>query len=153
MKTLFHTSTTAALLLLLLAWTSAPAAAQTARIEVAQLEHLTAKASETVDVNIDEKLLQITAKLLSNKGDEAKIKELINGVKGIYVKSFEFDQEGAYGSAEVESIRSQLRNPLWSRIVGITDRKEGTVEVYLMTSGSQVGGLAVLASGERRRSS
>src|SRR5262245_6478499 len=145
MKTLFHTLTIATLLLLLIAGTTASALAQTARIEVSQLEHLTAKASETVDVNIDEKLLQMTAKLFSNKGDEAKIKDLINGLKGIYVKSFEFEQEGVFSNADVESIRVQLRNPSWNRIVGVNSRKEGSVEVYLMTNGSQVGGLAVLA--------
>jgi len=145
MKTLFHTLTIATLLLLLIVGTTASALAQTARIEVSQLEHLTAKASETVDVNIDEKLLQMTAKLFSNKGDEAKIKDLINGLKGIYVKSFEFEQEGVFSNADVESIRVQLRNPSWNRIVGVNSRKEGSVEVYLMTNGSQVGGLAVLA--------
>ena len=112
-----------------------------------QLDHLGAKASETVDVNIDERLMQITGKFLSGKEpDEVKIKELINGLKGIYVKRFEFERDGDYSQADLESIRSQLRNPAWSKILNVTSKKEGSIEVYLMTNASQVGGLVVVAT-------
>lgn len=121
--------------------------AQTARIEMAQLDHLGAKASESVDVNIDERLMQITAKFLSSKEpDEVKVKEIINGLKGIYVKSFEFERDGDYTQADIESIRSQLRNPAWSKILNVTSKREGGIEVYLMTSANQVGGLVVVAT-------
>jgi len=38
-----------------------------------------------------------------------------------------------------------LRGPLWSRLVNVTSKKEGIVEVYLMLNGDQISGLAVLA--------
>ena len=146
MKTLFQTIRIVSLFLLLTGCAAVTARAQSARLQVSQLEHLAGKASETVDVNIDEKLLQLTAKIFGKGDDEAEIKRLIEGLKGIYVKSFEFEKEGEYGDADVESIRAQLRNSAWSRIIGINSRKEGSVEVYLMTNGSQIGGLAVLAT-------
>ncbi|MCM3903862.1 MAG: DUF4252 domain-containing protein, partial [Pyrinomonadaceae bacterium] len=118
MRKLFKTVRLASLALLLVLGISATARSQSARIEMGQLDHLGTKASETVDVNIDERLMQLTAKFLSGKEpDELKIKELINGLKGIYVKSFEFERDGDYTQADIESIRSQLRNPAWSRIV------------------------------------
>jgi hypothetical protein len=147
MRTLFKTLKLASLPLLLVFGVSATARAQTARIELGQLDHLEAKASGTVDVNIDERLMQLTAKFLSGKEpDEAKIKELINGLKGIYVKSFEFERDGDYSQADIESIRSQLRNPAWSRILNVTSKREGSIEVYLMSSAAQVGGLVVVAA-------
>ena len=86
--------------------------------------------------------MQIAAKVFNDQDvDEAKIKKLVNGLKGIYVKSFEFDNEGEYSPADVESIRSQLRGPLWSRLVNVTSKKNGIVEVYLMLVGDQVSGL------------
>ena len=98
-------------------------------------------------MNIDEHLIQLTAKFLSNKEpDEIKVKEIVNGLKGIYVKSFQFEKEGEYATADLDSIRSQLRAPGWSRIVNFFSKKEGSVEVYLMTNGSHISGLAVLAS-------
>ena len=74
-----------------------------------------------------------------------KVKEIINGLKGIYVKVYEFEHENEYTPADVESIRAQLRTPAWSRIVSINSKKEGTVEVYLMTVNERISGLAVLA--------
>ena len=123
------------------------ATAQTARIKTSSLDYLAAKASETVDVNIDESLMQLAAKVFKSKDpDEARVKHLVSGLKGIYVRVFEFEKEGEYAAADLESIRSQLRGTGWSKIVNVRSKKEGNVDVYLMTSGSQVLGLAVLAA-------
>jgi hypothetical protein len=137
--------------LLVVLGATASATAQTARIQTSSLDHLAAKASETVDVNIDESLMQLTSKVFNSKEpDEARVKQLVAGLKGIYVKMFEFEKEGEFVAADLESIRVQLRTPGWSKIVNAQSRKEGSVDVYLMTSGSQILGLAVLASGPKQ---
>ncbi len=112
------------------------------------LDRLASKASETVDVTLDGSLLQLAGKFLSGaKADEAKVKNLITGLKGIYVKSFEFDKEGAYTPADVEAIRSQLRAPGWSRIVGVVSRRDGeNAEIYVKPKGDRIGGLVILAA-------
>jgi hypothetical protein len=136
----------ASLAVLVILGGAAGAMAQNPRIQTSQLDALAAKASQTVDVNLDERLMQIGAKFLSDKDEEVKIKNLINGLKGIYVKSFEFEAEGQYSEADLEGIRSQLRNPAWNKIVNVHSKKEGSVEVYLMQVGTQISGLAVLAT-------
>ncbi|HKB68940.1 MAG TPA: DUF4252 domain-containing protein [Pyrinomonadaceae bacterium] len=136
----------AALAVLLVLGATATAMAQNPRIQTSQLEGLAAKASETVDVNIDESLMALTIKFLGKDDDERKVKELVSGLKGIYVKSFEFESEGQYTDADLESIRSQLRNPAWSRIITAKSKKDGSIEVYLMHTGAQISGLAVLAT-------
>jgi uncharacterized protein DUF4252 len=123
--------------------------AQDPRIQTASLDHLAAKASQTVDVNIDERLIRLAAKLLSDKGDEKEVKELVTGIKGIYVKSFEFDADGQYTPADIESIRSQLRAPSWSRLLNVSSKKEGSLEVYVLLNGEVIGGLAVIAAEQR----
>jgi hypothetical protein len=121
--------------------------AQGGRIEMSSLDRLAAKASQTVDVSIDERLIQVTAKFLSNKDpEEAKVKEIVNGLKGIYVKSFEFEKDGEYTPADVEAIRSQLRTAAWTRVLNVTSKREGSLEVYIMTDASKFGGLAVVAA-------
>jgi hypothetical protein len=124
------------------------ARAQTARLQLSQLDYLAGKASETVDVNLDEHLMQSTAKFFSsNDPDDAAVKEVLSGIKGIYVKSFEFEHEGDYSTADVESIRSQLRTAGWTKIVGVISRKDGeNVEVYLMDGGDRIGGLVVIST-------
>jgi hypothetical protein len=151
MKTLFHINIKTALTAILLILAPALVAnAQDSRIQMSGLDHLTAKASQTVDVNIDERLMRIAVKVLSDKDeDEREVKKLVGGLKGIYVKRFEFDTPGQYAAADVEPIRTQLRAPGWTRLVGVTTRKEGMLEVYLLFNGEQVAGLAVLHTDEK----
>jgi Domain of unknown function (DUF4252) len=126
------------------------AKAQDSRIQLSSLDHLAVKASQTVDVNIDERLMRMAAKVFSDKDeDERDVKKLIEGLKGIYVKSFEFETDGQYEIADVETIRTQLRAPGWTRLVNVTSRKEGMTEVYLRFNGELVNGLAVLHTNEK----
>lgn len=127
----------------------AAAQAQDSKIQMASLDHLAAKASQTVDVNIDERLMRLASKLFSDHGDEKEVKELLVGIKGIYVKSFEFENDGQYSTADVDSIRAQLRGPSWTRLVNFTSKKDGNLEVYLLMNGEQIGGLAVLSTDDR----
>jgi len=132
--------------LLLIFAATLTAKAQGARIQLSNLDHLAARASQTVDVNIDERLVQIAWRALSSDDvDEAKVKKIVSGLKGIYVKSFEFENPGEFTPADVELIRSQLRGPAWSRLVNVTSKKDGSVEVYMMLVGDQISGLAVLS--------
>ena len=132
--------------ILLLMTATLVAQAQDSRIQLASLDHLAAKASQTVDVTVDERLMRMAGNWLKGDGDEKQIKKLITGLKGIYVKSFEFATDGQYTTADLESIRTQLRGPGWSRMVNVTSKKDGILEVYLMFTGDQVSGLAVLHS-------
>lgn len=130
---------------------SGSASAQEAKLNIGQLDKLAAKAAETVDVNLDEKLLQLASRFInSNNPQEASIKELIAGLKGVYVRVFEFDKPGDYAPADLEAIRSQLRAPGWTKIVGVISRREGqNVDVHLNMQGNNVVGLAIIASEPR----
>src|SRR3954469_18783697 len=133
--------------LILLLFGALTASAQDPRIQTTSLDYLTAKASQTVDVNIDEHLLQMTAKFFSSTDpDEKEIKKLISGLKGIYVKVFDFEHENEYTTADVDSIRSQMRGPGWTKILNVNSKKEGSIEVYLLTTNDQIGALAVVAA-------
>lgn len=143
MKTLF-------IACLLIIATAFVARAQDSRIQMSSLDHLAAKASQTVDVSIDERLIRIAAKVLSDTDtDEKEVKKLLIGLKGVYVKHFEFENDGQFVAADVESIRTQLRAPGWSRMVGVNSKKEGNFEVYLLMNAEQIGGLAVLHTDQR----
>src|SRR5215470_7869858 len=126
------------------------AKAQDSRIQMSGLDHLAAKASQTVDVNLDERLMRLAARVFNDKDeDEREVKKMINGLKGIYVKSYEFDTEGQYTPADLETIRTQLRAPGWTRLVNVTSKKEGILEVYLLFNGDTVGGMAVLHTDDK----
>jgi hypothetical protein len=123
---------------------------QQGRLQIDSLDKFASKAVESIDVTLDESLLQLASKFLNEKRspDEAKIKEIVAGLKGVYVKRFGFENEGEFNDGDVESIRAQLKMPGWSRIVGVRTRKQTNlnVDVYLMYEGSIIKGLAVLAT-------
>ena len=116
----------------------AGAAAQDVKMPV-DLERLAAKASETTEVTLNGHMLQVAAKFMNDEGD-AEARELVKKLKGIYVRSFQFDKIGEYSSADVDSIRTQLRSPLWEKVVGVHSKKDGeNAEIYFKSdSGDQI---------------
>jgi hypothetical protein len=122
------------------------------RLPFAGLEKLEALASETVNVSLDTTLLALAARFMNDDDeDAAKVKALVGGLRGVYVRSYEFGADGAFGPADVEAIRRQLAAPGWSRMAGIRSRKEhADVDVYLWLDGDRIGGLGILASEPRR---
>ncbi len=121
-----------------------------ARLRIEHLEKLASKAAEVVDVTLDQPMLQLAARFMSDNRshDEAEARELIKHLKGVYVKSFEFDKEGEYSPADLEAIRTQLHAP-WSRIVDVRSKRNGeNAEVYLIGGGQSqdISGLAIIAA-------
>src|SRR5260370_35013512 len=100
-----------------------PVAAQELKLP-ASLDQLEKKARDVVTVTLDGQLLQLASRFLSDKdADEAKVKKLVGGLKGVYVKSFTFDNEGEYQESHVASILEQLKRPAGSRTVRISLKK------------------------------
>lgn len=135
---------------LILAPGFAAQAQQDSRIQMSGLDHLAAKASQTIDVNIDERLMRLASRVFDDKDeDEREVKKLVANLKGVYVKSFEFETAGQYAAADIEPIRTQLRGPGWTRLVNVTSKKGGIIEVYLLFNGDVVGGMAVLHTDDK----
>jgi hypothetical protein len=114
----------------------------------ASIEKLADKADEVVDVTLDQNMLNMASRFLSDKNqDEASAKKVIAGLKGIYVRSYTFSQEGVYSQADVEALRSQLRGPEWSCIVKVRSMKNhDNADVCLITKDGKIAGLAVIAT-------
>lgn len=112
------------------------------------LKKLAAKASKTVDVTLDQQMLQFASAFLDQKdADEAQAKKIIANMKGIYVHTFEFDKEGEYSEEDLAALRAPLKEPEWSRIVTVKDKHErGNVEVYFRKENGKFTGLVVIAT-------
>ena len=132
---------------ILLGTVSRPAFGQNPRLEVKNLEPLSKKASEVVDVNLDGPLLKLASKFMTDEDDREAL-GVIKNLKGIYVKSFTFEKAGDYSPADVESIRRQLQPPAWSRIVSARSKHDSeNAEIYLMTAdGGTVLGMAIICA-------
>jgi hypothetical protein len=112
------------------------------------LDHLAGKSSDVVDISLNGPMLQFAAKFLDSKDpDQATVKKLINGLEGIYVKSFQFKNAGAWSPSDLEGVRNQLKAPEWSKMVGYTSSEEGeTAEIFVRMEEKKITGVAILVS-------
>jgi len=125
---------------------------QGARLQLSNLDKLSDKAARVTDVTLDGSLLELAVKIieLDDDPEAAQLKDIIRSLKGIYVKSFEFDNASQYSPADVEAIRSQLISPRWSKIVQSVDKRSHEHdEVYILKEGERVGGIVVLVAEAR----
>lgn len=130
---------------------SAALAAPPALLNLPDFDALAAKATETVNISLDTSLLGLAASFLdSSNPDDAATKELIAGLKGIYVRSYTFGQDFAYPSAQVDLVRKQLAPPAWQRLVEVNNTKDHThVQIYVAVDRGVANGLAIIASEPR----
>lgn len=115
------------------------------------LDHLAAKASNSVDLSLSGATLQFAARFLdSSDPDEAKVKKLLVGIKGIYIRHFEFKRDGEWSQTDVDTVRAQFKSPEWSRIIGYKSSEEGeNADIYIRTESDKVSGVAILSTGVR----
>jgi Domain of unknown function (DUF4252) len=119
---------------------------QRARLDLNNLQKLNDKASSVNDVTLDGSMMQFASKFM-NDGDseEAQVKSLLKDLQGIYIKNFEFEHDNEYSAADVEAIRSQLKAPVWVRMVESRSKHDHEInEIYLAKDGDKVIGLAIV---------
>lgn len=127
----------------------AAANAQDARLNFEKLNGFGERARDVVEVNIDGKLLDLAKRVTvkTNDKDAKKIGQAISGLKGIYVRVFNFEQENEYDIADVEAIRSQLLSPGWEKLARVRSKKNNQkIDVFTMFSGDVMSGVAVVIS-------
>jgi len=114
----------------------------------ANLERLSAKASEVVNVDMDANMLQFAGNFLKKeKIDEAQAQKLLSNLKGLCVRSFEFDKDGQYATEDIDALRAQFQSPVWSRMVDVHSKRDGeNVDVYFRMEKGSVTGMAVIAA-------
>jgi len=132
---------------LILALTTAVGApAQDFKMPV-NLDRLASKASETTEVTLNGRMLQLAAKFMNDE-DDAEAREMVKKLKGIYVRSFQFDSSGAYSDSDVEAVRSQLKSPAWEKIVNVHSKRNGeNAEIYFKGDNpDRIDGLVIIAA-------
>jgi len=144
------TSCSPALLALLLFCGPAVARAQDARLRLDHLDRLSARATESVEITMNDVQVQFLRKLVSlSEPDQSKLKGLLSKLKGVYVRGYEFARDGEYSDGDIEEVRAQLRSPGWERIVEVRNRNGGD-EVFFMPRDDEIAGFAAISTEPRK---
>jgi hypothetical protein len=115
-------------------------------VKLDSLDKLADKASEVVTVDLDGNLLHLASRFLSGDDpDQAQVKKLVAGLRGVYVRNFEFEKAGEYQASDLEPIRNQLKDPKWKKIVEVRGRDNAEV-MLRQESEHVISGLAVIVA-------
>jgi len=123
-----------------------PASAQQINMNFPELE---ARAEEVVDITLDAQMLRMASKFFSGRdADERAVRDMISGLHGIYVRSYEFAKEGEYDRKIAERLKAQL-GPTWKPLVTVRSKKKENVNIYANMVGDRVTGLVIISAEPR----
>jgi len=119
-----------------------------AELKIPDFAGLRGRATDSVDITVDGMLMAIAKRFAKNSGDEDM--QLLSDIKSVRVRNFEFDSDGAYSRADIDSVRRQLNAPGWTQLVSAHRRDDNEdVDVYICTENDKILGMAVVASEPR----
>jgi hypothetical protein len=123
-----------------------PAAAQKIKLDFPGLAE---RAENVTEVTLDASMLRMAAKFLSGSDpDERAVRDMVGGLTGIYVKSYEFDEEGAYDRNLINQVKSQL-GATWKPFVNVRSKTKENVTIMADMHGDKVTGLVVISAEPR----
>lgn len=134
------------ILVLAITLIAVPVSAQ--RLNLDFLSDLEDRAEEVVDVTLDASMLRIASRFLGKEPDEKAIREIVQGLQGIYVRSYEFASDNEYDRGLVNRLRSQL-GPTWKPLVSVRSKTKENVNIYADMRGEQITGLVVISAEPR----
>ncbi len=121
-----------------------------AQIDLPSFAALQRKAVNSVDISLNPSLIKLASEFVSQGNEDPAVSAAIRGLKGIYVRSFQFATAGAYSTSDVERVRKQLAAPGWVRLVSVhnthSSPQHQNVDVYLREQGNRVEGLVIIAA-------
>ena len=120
-----------------------------------QLEKdLAARASDVTEVTLNKNMLAFAAKFLHDKDDdEDNVRQLIQGLDGIYVRDYEFDKDGEYAMEQLDQLRRAFSTPDWQPIVHEHERRSGeTTDILMRVVNGENKGMFILNAEPRELS-
>ncbi|MGA3101730.1 MAG: DUF4252 domain-containing protein [Terracidiphilus sp.] len=109
-------------------------------------KELAARAANVTEVTLGKGMLDFAAKFMDNNDkDQVAVKQLIEGLDGIYVRDYEFDKEGQYSMDQLEQLRQAFGAPEWTPMVHVRESKGGeSTDVMMKMVNGEPHGIFVL---------
>ena len=115
-------------------------------------KELAARANHVTEVTLDKNMLAFAAKFMKDD-DDKEARDMIQNLKGVYVREYEFDKDNSYTAQELEGLRNYFKTADWSPMVHERTKNvaDGT-DVYIKLVNGQMEGLFVLDAEARELS-
>jgi hypothetical protein len=111
-------------------------------------KQLADRATDVTEVTLGKNMLGFASKFMDGKDkDEAAAKQLIDGLDGIYVRSYEFEKDGQYSMDDVEQVRKTFETGEWTPMVRERERKSGeTTDIFVKLVNGESQGMFILTA-------
>jgi len=124
------------------------------QLKLPAFNHLQHLATDSVDISLGPAALGLAARLAaqddSPDAQDAQARAVLRGLKGVYIRSYEFSGDDMYPTADIDAVREQLSGPEWSRLTQVRTQRDGEkVDIFVCITNDKVSGLAVIASDRR----
>jgi hypothetical protein len=121
------------------------------QLDMKNLQALESKAEQVVSVNLEGQSLDEGGKLLAiRNGLNKSVKELVKGLKGVYLRRFWFGGKKSYEDADVEPIRKELQRPGWAPMIDVkNNNRSQAVAVYSYTENDRMTGVTVFSADDK----
>jgi hypothetical protein len=110
-------------------------------------KELATRAANVTEVTLGKGMLDFASKFMDKSDkDQAAVKQLIEGLDGIYVRDYEFDKEGQYSMDQLEQLRQAFATPEWTPMVHERESKGGgeSTDVLMKMVNGEPQGIFVL---------
>jgi hypothetical protein len=122
-----------------------PASAQSIKLDFPGLAD---RADEIVDVTLDSTMLRLASRFLGDGADEREVRQMINGLSGIYVRSYSFGKEGEYDRGLIDRVKSQL-GATWKPLVTVRSKHKENVNIMADVRGEKIVGMVIISAEPR----
>ena len=127
-----------------------PATPEPGELLLPDFQSLDAQSTERTVVTLGPKMLHFASHFVGDRdANGAATKRLLATVNHITIRSYQFDHDNAYSTADVEAIRAQLKSPDWTRLVQVRSNTRENVDVFVAMDGDQTRGLAIVSAEPR----
>jgi len=111
-------------------------------------------AKEVTEVTLDQKTLKMASGFIGRDegSDGEDVKRITANLKGVFVRSYEYDSDAGYNAADLEEYRKRLdAQSNWSHIVKV--RENGphgeSTDVYMLMENGKTNGIVVISAEPR----
>ncbi len=118
-------------------------------LDLKHLDRLSEKTDQVVNITLDEGLIRLAGSFLKG-GDKDldDVRKILPGIRGIYVRSYEFEKDGAYDQGDLDQIDRQLTG--WSKVLEVREgRKKEYTKILIKAGSREVGGIVMISAGPR----
>jgi hypothetical protein len=122
------------------------AAASAQQLDLKSLDKFADKAKSKTEINMNESMLKTAANSLDEKQRDEKIaKKSVEGLKGFYLRTYEFDDKFEFKLEDLKPLLDQLKAPNWQPVLRNKEDREQT-EIWMHFTNGSADGMVLIAA-------